>query len=90
MLKLAANVNMKYAPYPSQVVSSPTWGLAEPMKDGKLRALATASLTRIERVPDVPAVAKSGYKNYEAEVAALGSDASQGDGSARPGHGISI
>jgi hypothetical protein len=81
MLKLAANVNMKYAPYPSQVVSSPTWGLAEPMKDGKLRALATASLTRIERVPDVPAVAESG---------ALGSDASQGDGSARPGHGISI
>jgi Tripartite tricarboxylate transporter family receptor len=41
---------------------------AEHLKDGKLRALATASRTRIEPLPDVPAVAKSGYKDYEAEV----------------------
>jgi tripartite-type tricarboxylate transporter receptor subunit TctC len=81
MLKLAANVDMKYVPYPSQVAAvnavlgeHVTSGIityvavAEHLKDGKLRALATASRTRVEPLPDVPAVAESGYKDYEAEV----------------------
>jgi tripartite-type tricarboxylate transporter receptor subunit TctC len=81
MLKLAANIDMKYVPYPSQVVAvSALLGadvtsavftyvvVAEHLKDGKLRALATASRTRIEPLPDVPAVAESGYRDYEAEV----------------------
>jgi tripartite-type tricarboxylate transporter receptor subunit TctC len=42
--------------------------VAEHLKDGKLRALATASRTRIEPLADVPAVAESGYNDYEAEV----------------------
>jgi tripartite-type tricarboxylate transporter receptor subunit TctC len=81
MLKLAANVDMKYVPYPSQAAAvnallgeHVTSGVityvavAERLKDGKLRALATASRTRVEPLPDVPAVAESGYKDYEAEV----------------------
>jgi tripartite-type tricarboxylate transporter receptor subunit TctC len=81
MLKLAANVNMKYVPYPSQVAAVNALlgedvtsavityvAVAEHLKDGKLRALATASRTRIESLPNVPAVAESGYKDYEAEV----------------------
>jgi tripartite-type tricarboxylate transporter receptor subunit TctC len=81
MFKLAANVDMKYVPYPSQAAAvnallgeHVTSGVityvavAERLKDGKLRALATASRTRVEPLPDVPAVAESGYKDYEAEV----------------------
>jgi tripartite-type tricarboxylate transporter receptor subunit TctC len=81
MLKLAANVTMKYVPYPSQVAAVNALlgedvtsamityvGVAEHLKNGKLRALATASRTRIDPLPNVPAVAESGYKDYEAEV----------------------
>jgi tripartite-type tricarboxylate transporter receptor subunit TctC len=39
----------------------------EQLKSGKLRALAVASLSRIEPLPNVPTVAESGYKGYEAE-----------------------
>jgi tripartite-type tricarboxylate transporter receptor subunit TctC len=39
----------------------------EQLNSGKLRALAVASLSRIEPLPNVPTVAESGYKGYEAE-----------------------
>src|SRR5262249_19023821 len=39
----------------------------EQLKVGKLRALATASRTRVESLPDVPTIAESGYKDYELE-----------------------
>jgi len=35
------------------------------LSSGKLRALAVATRTRIEQLPDVPTVAESGYKDYE-------------------------
>jgi tripartite-type tricarboxylate transporter receptor subunit TctC len=81
MLKLAANVDMHYVPFPSQVSAINSLlgehvtsaivsykGEADHLKAGMLRALATASRTRIEQLPNVPTVAESGYKDYEMEV----------------------
>jgi tripartite-type tricarboxylate transporter receptor subunit TctC len=81
VLKRVANVNMIYVPYPgdapavsallgehvtSALVTYPS--AAEQLKAGKLRALATASRSRIEPLPDVPTVAESGYQDYEADT----------------------
>jgi tripartite-type tricarboxylate transporter receptor subunit TctC len=80
MLKRAANVNMLFVPYPGgapavnallgEHVTAVLLNyvvVAEQMKAGKLRALATTFRTRIEPVPEVPTVAESGYKDYEVE-----------------------
>jgi tripartite-type tricarboxylate transporter receptor subunit TctC len=77
-LKRAAHVNMTFVPYAGgapavnallgEHVTSFLGSyaqVAEQLKAGKLRALATASQTRIEPLPDVPTVAESGYKDYE-------------------------
>jgi tripartite-type tricarboxylate transporter receptor subunit TctC len=77
-LKRAADVNMTFLPYPgvapainallgehvTSVFASYSTA-SEQLNAGKLRALAVASRTRIERLPDVPTVAESGYKDYE-------------------------
>jgi tripartite-type tricarboxylate transporter receptor subunit TctC len=80
MLKRAAHVNMTYVPYPGgapvlnallgeHVTSAlATYSTsAEQLKADKLRALAAATRSRIELLPDVPTVAESGYKDYEVD-----------------------
>jgi tripartite-type tricarboxylate transporter receptor subunit TctC len=48
-----------FASYPNVV---------EPVRTGRLRALAIASLQRIEQLPDAPTVAESGFKDYDADL----------------------
>jgi tripartite-type tricarboxylate transporter receptor subunit TctC len=77
-LKRAAKVEMTFVPYPGMAPAvnallgehvtamfSSYSSVAEHLKTGQLRALAVATRTRIEPLPDVPTVADSGYKEYE-------------------------
>ena len=42
--------------------------VAEQVQDGKFRALATTSRSRIDSLPQVPAVAELGFSDFEADV----------------------
>jgi tripartite-type tricarboxylate transporter receptor subunit TctC len=42
--------------------------VAEQLQDGTFRALAVTSRNRLDRLPQVPAVAELGFKDFEAEV----------------------
>jgi tripartite-type tricarboxylate transporter receptor subunit TctC len=80
-LRRAANVDMTFVPFPGTppaisallgehvtAVFSEYPTVAEQLKAGKLRALASLSRTRIESLPDVPTVAESGYRNVDLEI----------------------
>lgn len=54
---LGGRVTMMFSPIP---VVLPL------VREGKLRALAVTSLTRSSAIPEVPTVAESGYRNFEA------------------------
>jgi tripartite-type tricarboxylate transporter receptor subunit TctC len=76
----ASNVNMTYVPYPGsapaatavmgQHVTSAFAGyavVAEQIKADKLRALAVATMKRIEPLPDVATFDEQGFKNLEVD-----------------------
>jgi tripartite-type tricarboxylate transporter receptor subunit TctC len=80
-LKRAADVNIMYVPYPGSgpavnalmgehitAVLAAYPNVAEQVRSGKLRALAATSKTRIEDMPDVPTIAESGFKDFEADL----------------------
>jgi tripartite-type tricarboxylate transporter receptor subunit TctC len=80
MLKRAANVDMTLVPYPGDAPAinallgehvtatfGPYPGMAEQLKSGRLRVLASASRSRAEPISDVPTIAEFGYKDYEVE-----------------------
>jgi tripartite-type tricarboxylate transporter receptor subunit TctC len=81
MLKRAANVDLTYIRYQGNAPASNALlgghvtsvlavypAVAELVKAGKLRALATASRRRIEALPDVPTVIEFGYRDYEVDI----------------------
>jgi tripartite-type tricarboxylate transporter receptor subunit TctC len=41
--------------------------VSEQLAAGTLRALAVASPTRIDPLPEVPTIAQSGFKDYDAD-----------------------
>ncbi len=80
-LKRAANVDMTYVPYSGgppainallgghvTAVLAEYAPLAEHIKAGTLRALATSAPTRIASLPELPTVAESGYAGYEVDL----------------------
>jgi tripartite-type tricarboxylate transporter receptor subunit TctC len=80
-LKQAANVEMTFVPFGGTAPAvnallgehvTSIFGdysiVAEHLKAGKLRALATALRTKAEPLPDVPTVAESGFDSYEADI----------------------
>lgn len=79
-LKRTANISMTYVPFAGTgpVVNALLGGhvtaalldysgVAENIKSGKLRALASPSQSRIEQALDVPTVVEAGYKDYVQE-----------------------
>ena len=79
MLKRAANVNLTFVPYTGgapaitallgahvTAVFAEYAPLAEHLKSGRLRAIATTTRTRIGSLPDVPTIAET-YKDYEVD-----------------------
>jgi tripartite-type tricarboxylate transporter receptor subunit TctC len=77
MLRRAASVNMTFVPFPGappavnallgEHVTSALADyavVAEHINAGRLRALASASMARIEALPEVPTVAEYGYSGY--------------------------
>jgi tripartite-type tricarboxylate transporter receptor subunit TctC len=81
VFKRAANVSMTYVPFPGDApavnallgehvtaILATNTAVSGQVQAGKLRVVAVASRSRIESLPDLPTVAESGFRDYEADV----------------------
>jgi len=79
--KRLAQADLIYVPYPGGaptvnallgghvVAAVLNWSeIGEQVSTGKVRALATMALQRIEPLPELPTVSESGYKDFETDV----------------------
>ena len=79
--KRLAHADLIYVPYPGGaptvnallgghvVAAVLNWSeIGEQVSTGKVRALATMALQRIEPLPELPTVSESGYKDFETDV----------------------
>jgi tripartite-type tricarboxylate transporter receptor subunit TctC len=80
-LKRLAQANLTYVPYPGGATTLNAllgahvtaavlnWSeVGEQVTAGKIRALATMALQRIEPLPELPTVSESGYRDFETDV----------------------
>jgi tripartite-type tricarboxylate transporter receptor subunit TctC len=80
-LRRAANINMTFVPYAGTfpavnallgahvVAGFGDYGaMAEHLRSGKLRALATGSVERGEPLPDVPTISEMGFMGFEVDI----------------------
>ena len=80
-LKRLAQADLTYVPYPGGAATVNAllgahvtaavlnWSeVGEHVTAGKVRALATMALQRIEPLPDLPTVSESGYRDFETDV----------------------
>ena len=81
MLKRSAQVNLTFVPFPGSppainallgghvTAAITNYGeVVEQLKAGKVRVLATASVKRIESLPDVPTIAEAGFKDFDMDT----------------------
>ncbi len=81
VLRRAANINVTYVPYPgtAPAVNALLGGhvaavfadyptVVTQLQSGGLRALATASLARVETLPDVPTLRETGLTQWETDI----------------------
>ena len=81
MLKRAAQVDLTFVPFPGSppainavlgghvTATITNYGdVVEQLRSGKVRGLATASVKRIESLPDVPTIAEAGFKDFDMDT----------------------
>jgi tripartite-type tricarboxylate transporter receptor subunit TctC len=68
MLKRAANVNMTFISYPGSPPAINALLGNQQLNAGTVRALAVASPSRIEPLPDVPTLSEAGYHGNETAI----------------------
>jgi len=70
LFRLSLGLDLVHIPFNSAglAIGSTVAAVVPQLKEGKLRALAVASKTRLQALPDVPTMAEAGYPDIEGEA----------------------